>query len=107
MRGCSLPMRERHRALGHVRSGSDSERLRPSISSPLHPLRADMERTSRIVRFVPYADIGMTSKFPVQRNNDHRDDQCPDRDREAEFPKIAEAISAWPIHHQAHAVGEG
>jgi len=35
---------------GYVARGPDPENLRASVSSPLHPLRADMKRTCRIGR---------------------------------------------------------
>src|SRR5215467_5687633 len=40
-----------------VRLGSHPEELRLSNSSPLHPYTADIERTFRIDRFAPGADI--------------------------------------------------
>jgi hypothetical protein len=45
-----------------VRFGSESEELRVSISSLLHPPRADMKRTCRIGRLGPHPDSCTAAK---------------------------------------------
>jgi hypothetical protein len=53
------------RAGAEVRCGSDSENLRLSITSPLHPQKADMERTLAEVRVGPIPAVSSRSKILI------------------------------------------